>query len=361
MGSINYNRKFIDTKLFEEMRLLSPDDRRRRYDTELKGIISSLLKDCYPDNLTEKIDFYKEAFASWISFYDADSLLMNLFFEKDCMYIVNSLCKLNAFDDVSSTNLSQLSSKFIEFIKEKCLVKSSFTNENEKALIQSFLMELISNIENSDWTPERSKSNTIIRKFLKYVNENLNTENLENGIMAFLLFIKLWDCFDEYSNPFNNDKACVFYNIINAEIKTKLDNSSADLYVHLSNEIINTTSSLFVELKYIPLIDNSDNNYYNSGYLAQRMRNQDLMNQAREIEKISSSWNYIDLIKEVSEDCPNYQFQRYLNSIIEKIKKYNYPTDDEIKIINEIQSNKNIDLLKMTLFEKLYIFENIVN
>ena len=356
MGSINDNTKFIRTKLIEEMRLLSPDARREKYDTEIKGIISSLLKDCYPENSTDKIVFYNESFASMISYYDAETLLLNLFLEKDCAHIVNNLCKTKAFDDVKPDNLSKLSCNFLVYLNGKYLENNEFTENDEKLFIQSFFMSIVPSLNNLDWRP-RIGDNPLIKKYLVWFKENLNIENLEIVLLSFITFIKLWDCFNEFSSPFNNTKAILFYNEINLDIETKLSNSSADIYFHLLTEIQKISSYLFVELKYIPLIDISYNIDHSAGYLAQRKKNLFFLSQACKIGKISSSWSYTDLIKDVSDDSPVYLVKKYIDSIMGKIKNFSYPSNEEIEKIIAIPKNKNIDVLKSKLFEKLYIFE----
>jgi hypothetical protein len=59
----------------------------------------------------------------------------------------------------------------------------------------------------------------------------------------------------------------------------------------------------------------------------------------------------------VTNDYPEFMVKKHLDSIYEKIKSLNYPTQDELNEITRINSNKNTDSLKSKLFEKLYIFE----
>jgi hypothetical protein len=354
MSTIDKQFKKIDRILSTDLGGLSISERREKYKSELQSVVLSILKESYPSEVRSKIVFFQKALKSMIGFYGSETLLLNLLLEEDSAYIVNSL-GLSFFEDIRLSNAPQVLIEYLDFIIVQFENKGEYNVKDERLFTMNFFKTNIPSLIDRDWISNKSM-NPLITKYLSWFKKNLNYNNEAIAVDSFVIFTKIWNSTSNFLHPFNNTKAILFYNGINNELTEKLLNSSAGVYVNFINRIEDIRTKLFVDLNYMPLFDDSDSYAYSSGYLDLRKKNQGLLKEANEIESISSSWSYTEIIKYAVESSQDYAIKKCLAKLLKRIKELNYPTEAELVQISNLQSNSKANILKSTLINKLYLY-----
>jgi hypothetical protein len=355
MEDINEQKKKLNTKLFE-LKNLNSEARIDKYQNEIRFEIVELLQKSYPDNLMDTNVFYNSWFKSLISFYDPDMLMVNLFLDKDFVNIFNYLLKTEALKGILKPRLSPLMVELLNFSDIQWAKNSSFSDKDEECFLRIQFGVIISDISNSDWSSGAENSN-LLDKFVKWLDSNLDNGDFENLFTAFLLFVKIWNSSNQFSDKNFNLKAIGLYNRINKVLQTRLTNLNSDSYIIFIKKLKKRFSDLFTNINYIPLLDESEHNRYEDSYLKHRERIKVLYSEAVSLNEISPNYSFIELLRDISEDTPEYFVRTYELALIEKIEQFQFPSKNEIELISFLASNKNIQKIRGNMFRKLYLFE----
>ena len=356
MGNIHRNIGLIRGMLFGEGDSVSAELMSEKYRNQLRKKVIVLLKECYPENTTERVIFYNEAFKCGIAFFDSELLMLNLFFEKDGFQILASLYRRKAFDRIRREHLSGLTKEYINFVDSR-LEFFEFREEDERDFIHMFFESIVTNLIPKDWQDDHLYGNPLVYKFTEWLSTKLQNSELDDATMAFLCFTKIWNSVPDFSKSFNNQTAILFYKQINEYLSAQMLNYSVDNYIDFNAKILGIFGDLFVHIGYIPLLDDIDSVHYKSGYLKRRLENQQLLKEAIELESISITWSYFKILNIVTEDTPDYVVKKCLNIILSKIKDFNFPSNDEVKHIIGFDLNPKRENLRQALFNKLYIYD----
>ena len=323
------NENFIRIKLFSEMKGLTDSEKLEKY-LSLKEEVYKRLKESY-FNCSSKSSFYKDIFQV-LGFYDGDYLILNLLLDENCIEIINDLKEINIFEDevIKVTNANLISYSFFNIIKKDL----HFTEDKLVTFLKDNIIELTQTIKVNDWRNDNEKSNPLINKII----DSISIDNNENSIFIYYLFLKIWNCFDMFSKPFNNIKGIVLYNrFIN--FFDKVDGHDFfDLYRKLEELPIH----LFVRPSYFPVIDDKDDLQYKNGYKIKRTEFFKIIESFRNRSEISASMSFVELIKTYynSEDIKLVEICK--ETIITKLNLLEYPNTDEIKYFKDTEFYKNL-------------------
>ncbi len=331
--------------MISEMKNLGFSDRLNKYEL-IKIDILSRVKNAYK-NCTDKNEFYKDVFEI-LGVYEGDILLNNLFLEENCVEIINSL-KKNQFFSVQNINISSkdsISSEFREFI----FSKSEFSEFDLIQFLKNKSIKITNtSISINDWKNENTNSNPIINNFCSFFTNSEIT--IENKIFGYFLFVKIWNQFDDYINPFNNSKGIVMYRNLNYY----LENNDFEIFYNFFQTVLKTSNSLFVKYKYQPIIDNEENDSYRSGYLKQREDFNKYLDSFKKRKFLNDKMSYHQLseVLKSSEDVLLSNDCQKL--IIQKIKNFEYPDNNELNTLINLENEK----FKLQICKMLYLFSTM--
>lgn len=342
MCFINDNKNFIQIKMISEMKNLGFSDRLNKYEL-IKIDILSRLKKSYK-NCNDNNEFYKDAFEI-LGVYEGDFLLINLFLEEKCVEIINSL-KKNQFFNSQNINVSSkdsISSHFCDFI----FSKSQFSEVDLIEFIKNKSIEVTNgSLSLNDWINENINSNPMVNKFCSFFTNSEVT--IGNKIFGYFLFVKIWNHFDDFINPFNNSKGIVMYRNLNND----LENNDFEIFFNFFQIVLKTSNSLFVKYKYQPIIDNEENDLYKIGYLRQREVFNNYLDNFKKRNSLNLKMSYHQLF-EVLKSSENELLSDVCQKIIiQKIKNFEYPDNHELKAAIKLENEK----FKMQICKMLYLF-----
>lgn len=359
MSFIEDNKYYIIQVLSRGMKGLSDDDRRKSY-KELRIEVRKRLTDSYA-NETDKSRFYQEAFKI-LSFYEADYLFLNLFYEKSSVGIINDLFKEKLLENLSFLESNSLPHKYYLYLLSKIKKGVEFNHNDEVNFFKTNILQLIEGITTSDWDEKNRSENMypFISKYSKWIAHNIDDEiNHEKVIQSFIIFVRMWNSFDNYSKPFNNAKAILFYTNISAAFNKDIGHTALVNFYKFIYKLGCIFSYLFVELEYIPLLDKKDSTSYKPGYLIKR---NELIERFKQSEK-SFSFLKVDsllsLFQSTNDSRDELIIERIQSILKIKIDNYELPKYAELCEISNYKLTNNSKKARDYLFEKLYLFEFI--
>lgn len=353
------NKYYIFHSLIKAMNGLSDEEKIKKYE-DIQEEVRQRLKASYL-KCTNKIKFYEEAFEI-LALYEADYLILNLFYENDSITIINYLYQKKLSENLKLKKLDLISNKYFLHVVYISNHKKMFRNEDEGLFLKSAFSSIVEEISPGDWSwkPEFENSNPIIAKYSKWALYNLKSEvNLERVLQSFILFVKIWNCFDEFKRTFNR-KAILFYSYIISEYEKKLIAKEMVILYSFIYTLEGIFSHLFVDIEYIPLLDTKDSINYKSGYIARRKEFNDKIKRAERIfsiSKVNSIFGLFEIIKETEEEAIIERAQFVLK---QKLENYELPSYQALIEINKLHlNNENAQEVRKYLYEKLYLFEFI--
>lgn len=324
----NNNSYFITQKLYSEMRGLSDLEKMEKY-ILLKEQVYKRLKESY-FNCSSKSSFYKDIFQV-LGSYDGDYLILNLLLDENCIDIINDLKEINIFDDevIKVTNANLISYSFFNVIKNDLC----FTEDKLVTFLKDNIIELIQTITVNDWM--NVKERNLVRKIIK----SITLENKENSIFIYILFVKIWNNFDDFSNPFNNSKGIVKYSML---INALLDEVDGNDFFNFFRKLEELRRDLFVRPSYFPIIDDKDDVQYKPGYMKKRTDFFKIIKSLRDISEISTTNSFENLIQTYSNSEDKKLVEICKEIIISKLKLLEYPKTDEIIYFKDTEFDKNL-------------------
>jgi hypothetical protein len=356
MENYNERKKQLKREL-NDLNDIPLESRIEKYKNEIRFEIVALLQKSCPDNLIETRVFYDEWFKSLIGFYDPDMLMINLFLDKDFVNIFNYLMKTGSLKEIKKSKLSPLMDRLLNFSEVKWTINSIFLDEDNIYFLRSQFGEIIPDISNSDWESAVENSNPILEKYVRWLDSNLDNVDFENLFSAFILFVKIWNSSSQFSNKYFNSKATIFYHKINKVIEKRLNDLNSGVYIKFIQYLKERTFHLFSNIDYIPLLDETTSYNHGDGYLKQRAKNKDLYMEAENLNKICIDYTFIELMKDIADDTPEYTVNLYEKTINKKLLQFQLPSINEIDLIKNLVFNKNIEKIRINLFRNLYLFE----
>lgn len=339
MGFFEDNKNFIIQKLKAEMKSLSLEEKIQYYEETLKTETRYRLKVSY-NNETDKVLFYKSAFEH-IGIYEADYLLLNIFYEKESDILLNSIFTLDnsIFYSKNTENPILIVNKLRTLIYDKKDDVLGFSKRRFGELID---------LRNGDWATFEKDQNPIMNKYGAWINSQ-NEINLL--IDSILLFSKIWNL--SWGNPFkfNGVKACVLLNhIISSKsyINFEAFDRSADILNSLLFPVENPFKISIQEANTIP------------GYENKRREFDQKLNVSRQMAVNYSKLSFEEIFVQLKNSSTEVR-EAIKENLIKKINSGFLPSSFEIDNIENLISNHGDELIpiKELLYQKCYLYEKM--
>ncbi len=337
MGFFENNKNFIIQKLKAEMKSLTFEEKIQYYEETLKTETIYRLKVSY-NSETDKVLFYKSAFEH-IGIYEADYLLLNVFYEKESDIILNSIFTLdNSLFHFKSTENSLL---IVNMLRSLIFNKT----DNVLGFAKKQFGELIG-LRDSDWCTIEKYQNPIMNKYGTWINSQNKKEIL---IDSLLLFSKIWDLV--WGNPFKGEKACVLLNhIISSEsyVNFQAFDRSTDILNSLLFPVENPFKISIQEANTIP------------GYEIKRREFDHKLDVSRQMAINYSDLSFEEIFIQFKNSSSEVR-EAIKENLIKKINSGFLPSSFEIDNIENLISNHGDELIpiKELLYQKCYLYEKM--
>lgn len=356
MCFIENNKYYIQHNLYKGMKGLS-DDEKHRYYRSIKLEVRQRLKESL-QKCVNKSKFYQEAF-DVLSTYEADYLILNLFYESDSITIINSLNQRNLLKDLVLKDLSLISAQYYSHVISILNANRLYGDKDELFFLRTNFLKIVPLININDWNSENEHNVSVISKFAKWVFNNLGEDGKTDTVYnAFYLFVKIWNYFEFINKPFNR-KAILFYSFCISEYEN-ISNPQTLINIHKYFLNLRTIfSTLFVNIQYVPLLDIKDSEIYKQGYLIKRELFLNKLKQSEKIFSISESKSILYLFRSINVSESAVIFEGAKMALRKRIYNYELPSHDELIKIKEMVLKGKSEEMRNYLFERLYLFEFI--
>jgi hypothetical protein len=356
MCFIDDNKYFIQHSFQNGMKGLSDDERIRHFST-LRLEVRQRLKDSH-SRCVSNFKFYKDAIEILFN-YDADYLILNIFYEATSVNVFNVLNHAGNLKHPVLKDPTTISAHYYLYITTILKNKGTYNSQDELSFLKTNFIKVVPSINLHDWNSENENRNPIISKYSKWIIDNCDDEaNVDKVLWSFLLFVKIWNSYDFFHTAFNR-KVIVFYSAIISEYDKISDPKTTINFYKFYYKARNICNSLFVKIKYIPLLDTKDSEYYRPGYLIQRELFLDKLRQAEQLSVISGNKSILSIFRLLNVSDGVFFISRAKIALLKKIDDLELPNDEELLKIKNLQLKGSGDDLRTYLFEKLYLFEFI--
>lgn len=348
------NKYFLLHSLTIDMKGLPNEEKLARYNLIRKEMRQRFQESYH--KCENKIKFYHDAF-EWLPLYEANYLLLNVFYENDSITIINYLHQLRLLDNIQFREVDSIPYKYWSNIMGVMKVKGAYKDDDEIAFIKINFLGLVQEISPYDWNLRNQNSNAIISKYSIWAFKTIKNEsNLKIVIQSFILFVKIWNDFVDLPKTFNT-KAILLYNYIISEYNRI---SEPKIFTNVYNfifELGSIFSSLCVNIEYVPILDTKNSIIYKSGYLIRRA---EFLEKFRQLEKglsISKIDSIIDLFRTIN-GKDDMIFMDSAKTVLEKKnEKLEIPKYNDLVEISNMELSKNAIALRKYYFRNLYLFE----
>lgn len=277
-------------------------------------------------------------------------IITQLFFEEHCIEIVKRLKSDKYFEGEWKLKENHLSSIFLEFINnKKTLIESSLT---EFILILINLLD--ANIKPIDWQNNEKNKFEFDRKITEGIITNICEGNIEKAAFPFVGYVKIWNYYNIYKNPFNNNKALLIHRIFADKLWPKFE-ISYDMYRRFEE----LTKSIIIDINkkgfYVPFFDDEQNSYYTANYLLEREKFKRNIENLFDYDNTDETEPYYSLI----EDFLTLQSDSKLhvkNLICKKVDKLMYPSFKDVEMIIKLYESPIEKEFGKWLLSKFYLF-----
>ncbi len=228
--------------------------------------------------------------------------------------------------------------------------------------LRTIFLQFTEGITISDWDEKKRSENMnpFISKYLKWISCNIDKEiNHEKVIQSFIIFVKMWNSFENYSKPFNNTQAILFYTNLIAGFNKDISSAALVNFYKFIYKLGCIFSYLFVEIEYIPLLDKKDSITYRPGYLIKRNEFIEKFEQSEKSFSFLKVDSLLTLFQSTNDSKDELIIESVQATLKNKMDNYELPKYKELCEISNYSLTNNSEKARNYLFEKLYLFEFI--
>lgn len=302
----------------------------------------------WEDNL--KIDKIVSDFQDLKNKIKNETLIINLFFEEHCIEISKRLKSLGYFDEVWEFETNSFGEAFYYFITKR----NSFNNSTLLEFIIYFLGNLNESIKASDFQKNSISNFSFDRKITESILDEIQENNINSAVFIYVVYLKIWNSFKIYIEPFNNNKALLIHRIFSDRIWPK-KLITYEVFNEFEKSVQTHINYILNKNIYLPFFDVISRSHYSEKYLQERIKLKENIERLFEYDLTDDSEPYHCLI----EDLINNPLENaYKKDIIRsKVNKQMMPKDEDINMFLRLYENQSENELGKLLISKFYLFE----
>jgi hypothetical protein len=282
-----------------------------------------------------------------------EAIIIKLFFEEYCIEISKRLKSLGYLNGTWEFESNSFGRFYYDFINDK----QNFNNSTLSEFIVLYLYKINSNVRVIDFQ-NNSISNFIFdRKITESILEKIQIEDFHNAALYYIIYLKIWNQFKIYNNPFNNNKALLIHRIFADKVwpKNLLSYEAINEFEKSIQKLINYLSDKNI---YLPFFDTQANSYYSENYLLERAKLKENIEKLFEYDLTDESEPYHCLIKDLINKPTESDYKK--NIIISKVDKQMMPNEEDFKMFLKLYECTFEKELGKTILSKFYMY-NFLN
>jgi hypothetical protein len=283
-----------------------------------------------------------------------ETIIINLFFEIDFIEITKKLKALSYFNGDWEFEVNSFGGFYYDFICSNTTFNST-TSLSE--FIVLFFYKINDNIKAIDFQKNTKSDFYFDRKVTESILDKIQIGDISNAVLNYIIYLKIWNIFNIYNNPFNNNKALLIHRIFSEKVwpKNLISYESINEFEISIQKIINDISDKNI---YFPFFDTSESNHYSENYLKERSKLKENIEKLFEYDLTDESEPYFYLIEDLINNPQENAYKKRI--IISKIEKQMMPSKEDITMFLKLYNSPFEKELGKTLLSNFYLF-NLLN
>jgi hypothetical protein len=279
-------------------------------------------------------------------------IIIQLFFEEYCIEITKKLRILGYFDMSWKFESNSFGRFYYDFIYDN----KSFNNSTLLEFIVSYVYKINGSIRAIDFQKNSISNFHFDRKITEGILKKIQNKDFDNAALNYLIYLKIWNQFKIYNNPFNNNKALLIHRIFAEKIwpKNRISYEAIDEFQKLVQKLINYISTKNL---YFPFFDTAESILYTEKYLQERAKLKINIEKLFDYELTDESEPYNSLIDDIINNPLENQYKKEL--IQSKVEKKMLPSFDDIKMVEKLYRFSTEKEFGKWLLSKFYLFNTL--
>jgi hypothetical protein len=276
-------------------------------------------------------------------------IIINLFFEEYSIEITKRLKSIDYFLGTWVFEPNSFGRLYFDFICNKPNINSSSLSE----FIILVLGNLNERIKASDFQKNSISDFSFDRKITEGFLEKLQIGEIHNVILYYVIYVKIWNHFKIYNNPFNNNKALLIHRIFAQQVwpKTLISYEVINAFEKSVHQIINSISHKNI---YMPFFDRKESNEYLEKYLIERTNLKENIEKLFEYDLTDESEQYHILIEDILKKPLENAYKKDI--VYSKINKQMMPNEEDIIMFQKLYESTSEKELGKLILSKFYLY-----
>lgn len=284
---------------------------------------------------------------------DDEAIIIKLFFEEYCIEITKRLKSLGYFDVAWEFESNSFGRFYYDFINDK----KTFNSSTLREFIVLYLNNMNSSLRAIDFQKYSRSDFSFDRKITEGISQQIQDGDIKNAVNLYLVYLKIWNHFDIYKEPFNNQKAQLINDILSNKIWPK-DLISFVVYTEFEQNVKQVLKSLSINDIYIPFFDDKVNTFYSEIYLKSRNKLKSNIDKLFEYDLTDETEPYCVLIEDIISNPSENKYKKDI--ILSKVAKQMMPSEKDVKMFLKLYESTFEKELGKLLLSKFYLY-NFLN
>jgi hypothetical protein len=278
-----------------------------------------------------------------------ETIVVNLFLEEYFIEITNRLKSLRYFDGAWEFEANSFGRFYYDFICNN----TTLNNTKLFEFIILFFSNINENIKAIDFQKNSDADFSFDRKVTESILDKISIGDISNAVFNYIIYLKIWNNFKIYNNPFNNNKAILIDRIFAKKVWPR-NLISFEAINEFEKSIKKLTDWIPRENFYFPFFDNKESSCYSENYIKERAKLKENIEKLFDYDLTDESESYYYLIEDLIEKPVDSAYLK--NIIISKVEKQMMPTEEDINMFLKLhESPFGYELGKRLLFN-FYLF-----
>lgn len=278
-----------------------------------------------------------------------EAIIIKLFFEEYCIEITKRLKSLGYFDGAWEFESNSFGRFYYDFINDKKNFNSSTLSE----FIVLYFHNINSSVRAIDFQKNSISDFSFDRKITESILEKIQVEDFHNAVLNYMIYLKIWNQFKIYNNPFNNNKALLIHRIFAEKVWPK-NLLSYEVINEFEKSIKKLTNYLSDKNIYLPFFDTIARSYYSEKYLFERNKLEENIVKLFEYDLTDETEPYRCLIEDViNQPSANWYKKDIIRS---KVNKQMIPGEEDIEMFIKLYESPSENELGKWLLFKFYLY-----
>ena len=277
-------------------------------------------------------------------------IIINLFFEEYCIEITKKLKSLGYFDVTWEFESNSFGRFYYDFINDNKTFNSSTLSE----FIVLYFYNINSSVRANDFQNNSISDFSLDRKITEGILEQIQVEDFHNAVLNYMVYLKIWNQYKIYNNPFNNNKALLIHRIFAEKVWPK-SLISYEAICEFEKSIKKQINYISGKNIYLPFFDTKVSSHYSENYLKERTKLKENIENLFEYDLTDESESYHYLIEDLINKPTERDHKK--NIILSKVDKQMIPNEEDINMFLKLYESTFEKELGKMLLSKFYLYD----